>query len=351
MPPPSDEYDVSVSFCAAVLFAAGYAFMALSLRSAQYDHPPSPAAPIMQTYFRAFIPPKYIFLASYYALAGSATAASYFSAITTATRAFPQHPGLAIGIPCAIFGLSPLFLSQVTVLFRHDDDVDVIVFLAFMSVCLGLVNLLGAVGLYIPPDDGKSSTNEEPGPVVGSSNLSPRSETGSSNLSPRSETAPLLPKTAPASRPITLRAYIADPAFWLLGLVVFLAISPAEMVMASFGAIVESVLQGTPPHRSGPVPLGALRIRKTHVQVISVFNTISRLVAGALSDWLSPRRDEPAHYRRRTCYVSRLIFLGASCAILGAAWLYAASGLQNSNGLWVISVSTGIGYGVAFTLS
>lgn len=172
------------------------------------------------------------------------------------------------------------------------------------------------------------------------------------------------------------------------------------MVMASLGGIVESLLgvhisTSTSPRPSLPLLVlstlshdpRALTLRRLHVQVLSVSNTISRLLIGLLSDWLSyaaapiPEAGLGEGWtgwckRRlhRKPQVSRLAFLVAACGILVGAFGFTAVGMERTDELWVLSVgqlsrlllllssgspvltpplatATGFSYGLIFTLA
>lgn len=154
--------------------------------------------------------------------------------------------------------------------------------------------------------------------------------------------------------------------------------------MASLGGIVESLLgfHILPTSVTTAVdPSRALRLRRLHVQIISVANTLSRLLAGGISDWLSysaspspaPSRSPsptPSITSHRTgrsrsnslsaslkTYfhtpprLSRLVFLAGAAFLLALAFAYTAFALDYPAGLWVLSVSVGVGYGTLFTLA
>lgn len=118
------------SLLASVLFVGGYTMMAVSLSRS--------------------IPPTYAFFVGYFVLAGSGTVASYFAALTASAKSFPDHPGLAIGVPSALFGISPLLLSTIgSALFSVQEgdnagDIDAVGLFAFFAGLNGIVNLFSA---------------------------------------------------------------------------------------------------------------------------------------------------------------------------------------------------------------
>ena len=309
-----------MSLIAGLLFAAGYALMARSLAVDPDSHPPELSSPWMS--LPAYmVPPDWILLGAYYVLAGTATSASYFAAVSTSAKSFPRYGGLAIGVPCAVFAISPLVLSRIAswafvIDGENSDELDVVAFLAFLSAALFTVNLLGAVGLRVIPPD-------EPAP-----GLSPSSADAT-------ETSVLLPAVVKPDAPQTIRALVRDPTFWSLGAVLLLVTGPAEMIQASLGSIVESLLSGPSVSTDRPWPApSALRLRATHVQAISLFNCCARLLSGALSDWLAPT---PGRRKARFA-ISRLLLMAGAAVLFSAACLYVATGLRDTSGpgLWVL---------------
>lgn len=76
--------------------------------------------------------------------------ASYFAALTASAKSFPDHPGLAIGVPSALFGISPLLLSTIgSALFtvtegENAGDIDAVGLFAFLAGLTGFVNLFSS---------------------------------------------------------------------------------------------------------------------------------------------------------------------------------------------------------------
>lgn len=137
------------SLLASILFISGYSMMSISLSRS--------------------IPPSYEFFTFYYMLAGSGTVASYFAALTASAKSFPDHPGLAIGVPSALFGISPLLLSTIgSALFTISDgenagDIDAVGLFAFFGIVTGLVNLVSACfinPIIVPETEEKLAVND-----------------------------------------------------------------------------------------------------------------------------------------------------------------------------------------------
>lgn len=137
------------SLLASVLFIAGYSMMSISLSRS--------------------IPPSYAFFVGYFVLAGSGTVASYFAALTASAKSFPDHPGLAIGVPSALFGISPLLLSTIgSALFTISEgedagDIDAVGLFVFFGTVTGLVNLFSACfikPIIVPESEDKMLAND-----------------------------------------------------------------------------------------------------------------------------------------------------------------------------------------------
>lgn len=192
--------------------------------------------------------------------------------------------------------MSPLFLSALASHFTSSpstsasgtDELDPGRWLLFLAIFLAAINGLGGVGLRVIPwvdeDELKAITEgeeeerriEEDSGFVGSA---VRDEERAAN-----ERTSLLPRLATKVETThSISALLSTPTFWLFGLVILLSTGPCEMVMATLGQQIESML-GVKIQQS---PSRALSLRRQHVQIISVANTCSRLFAGALSDWLS----------------------------------------------------------------
>ena len=161
----------------AALFFQGYALMARALAQ--------PAAPSLISFVIFFL------------LAGIGTVSSYFAAMTSATRSFPSHPGLCIGVVSACFGLSPLLLSTVAgALFTKNEgsdsgDIDAVRLFSFLAILLGAVNLFSAFGMRPPiptPEEAK-------GTEAGGSSLLPEVQQPASD-----EATPLLASQSHTAR-------------------------------------------------------------------------------------------------------------------------------------------------------
>ncbi|GAA5925803.1 hypothetical protein JCM3775_001504 [Rhodotorula graminis] len=355
----------AVSFVSAALFAAGFSGLVwrykLALSRELEGAPPHDA--------------EWVVVASCWFFVGCGTAASYFAGIISLAKSTPaRHSGLAIGVPCAVFGLSPLFLSSVASFFTtassvdgRRDMLDVAKYLTCIGVLLTFVNLVGGfliqelpwgenldkpfVNVVEPFGNGDDECGVDQYAPDSGFNSSATRPVGADQVSTE-RTALLGASTTPSSSVTTpsgsLRALISSSSFWLLGAVVLLATGPCEMYMASLGSVVSSLSRLPALHAAAPI--SALALRKRHIAVISVVNTLWRLVVGGASDYLAaagPDKDRQPAWRRQV----RLVFVAVACVGLAAAYGWGATGLATPAGLWVITFVTAVAYGTIFTLT
>lgn len=294
---------------------------------------------------------EWVLLALAWFTVGCGTAASYFSAMCSLSKSAPaSHAGLAIALPCAVFGLSPLFLSTIASFFttsivasEETSALDVRAYLGFLGALLMAVNLAGGFLIRDLPwaDDNIDRA------IVAVIEPFPDYDDGSGYASPAelaNERTPLVrnragepDKSDEAATGESFRAFVSTTSFWLLGGVIFFATGPAEMYMASVSQILTSLARPdlSLPSRRGSQH-GTLTLSKHHVALLSISNTIWRLVVGAASDYLA-RPD--ATGRKRTGWRKhiRLVFVGAACILLALACLWAATGMSSPAGLWVVT--------------
>lgn len=349
-----------------------------------------------------------------YFLAGCGVAGSYFSAMISSTKSAPaRHSGLgercppascisskfgrpanesvrvilAIGVPCAVFGLSPLFLSSLASFFTTDYDrfpnlpgtsereLDPARWLLFLAATLAIVNGIGGLFLKELPweekvqqvdkldseDIERSVTGHADEANERTSLLPPRTRSRSSSqsvpaLNRRRSSSEACPSRAhhhhhhhhhhPHSQ--TLRQFVSTPTFWLFGSIILLSTGPVESYMASLGQILESLLAISTSNdvsaaRAKGTISHALQARKNHIAVLAIANTLSRLLVGAVSDYLSAPSvtvdDEGGPSTPARKRVSRLAFLLGACASLALAYVWGGTGLTTEDGLWIVTIS------------
>ena len=111
-------------------------------------------------------------------------------------------------------------------------------------------------------------------------------------------------------------------------------------------------------------------VTTTQVRLISIANTLSRLISGPLADFISPL---PSHIPAsgpppsRKCRISRVAILSGTSLLLAGAYIYLELAIRTPDDLWILryatlifrvqprfndssSVTTGAAYGITFTI-
>ena len=400
-----------LSFAAAICFGAGYSLMAhgdaRAIRQKQHDGLDMRIADSLAGGLgisqRDWVPTGYGALTFYFVLVGVGVAASYFSAVTSATRLFPRHPSLAIALPLTLFSLSSLFLTTIgssVFVDKETGDLDASAFLTFLAILLSVTNFVSTFGMRPPPVvvlDEDEENNEEvdtlqpgrrkkvtPAPRQHGDELNETTpllsrengevEAGNSSYSGSAAGAASNISLVPKSD--SLKDFLRTPSVWVLAVLMFTAVGGAEMVMSSVGNMVVSLIGGNVLPGGGGKNLpgpglnnDALKWRSLQVQLLATANTLSRLVSGLLADFLSPARPlvtilpssstENSKWRSmlRTVWsrinnirVSRMTILLCATSLLTATFAYAATMLNSLLGLVFVSIAVGCGYGFSFTL-
>lgn len=267
----------------------------------------------------------------YFGMAGLATVLGLFSALFSAARLFPEYVGAASGTSMALFGLSPLFFTIIAGRLYTDvgtPGLDVAGYLTCVSLVTGGVHLLGA---FILP--GHEST--QPTPMV---------------VEQETETTPLLrpvtptaaEEASPKAADGSLVALFKDTKFWLLAFTVMLTLGVSEMILSNMGSIVLSLPRTT----DSPSTLSDASDTATQVKLLSVSNTVARLLSGTLADVLSPM-SSPGSGRR---LVSRTVFIAFPAALLAVVFLSMEFFIHSRQTLWVLSIGVGLSYGTTFAV-
>ncbi|KAF8078054.1 MFS general substrate transporter [Lyophyllum atratum] len=272
-------------------------------------------------------------LTLFFLMAGLGTVFSYFSSIFAASKSFPRHPGAAAGTSMALFGLSPLCLS----LFASNcfteassGQLKIVPYLRFLALLTATTHLLGA--FILNPDPSRPSISDEP-------------------EIPQADETTRLVVSKPSNELLT-RNYpnpIRDRYFWILALYCLLSIGASEMVISNMGTIVLSLPPSSAPSSNTPPDV----ITTNQVKIISIANTLSRLVVGPLADFVSPVASflptgtiiYPRKHR-----VSRVAFLSGPILLLAMSFLWMEIGVKSREAVWTLSVGTGINYGAVFTV-
>ncbi|KAK3172349.1 hypothetical protein OEA41_005670 [Lepraria neglecta] len=308
---------------------------------------------------------------------GSGTACMYLSAVTTCAKNFGKgkHKGLALAMPIAAFGLSGMWQSQVGSHFfsERDEngekgDVDVFRYFIFLAGLLFAVGLIGALGLRVTDEeeliDEAVDELERSGLLEDSPFFQPtllhdgENTNGYGTLSPPARSTSSLHGSKPYDRPTTsdsairktlilnteTRLFLTDPRMWFFAAGFFLTTGPGEAFINNLGTIIHTLY---PPPSPGPTSLNS---PATHVSIVALTSTIARLVTGTLSDLLAPSTDRES---KRSCTLSRMVFLLASTLLFSLGQVLLASGaVQRTPTLFpAVSALVGLGYGAIFSLS
>jgi len=115
------------------------------------------------------------------------------------------------------------------------------------------------------------------------------------------------------------------------------------MVISNIGTIIMALPQSSTGRLSGQLIEGSPVADQ--VKILSISNTVSRIVFGPLADFVSPVEDLSRKPR-----INRFVFLSGSASLLSIIFLWMAVGVETRQQVWVLSFGTGIGYGVVFTV-
>ncbi|KAH8117341.1 MFS general substrate transporter [Phellopilus nigrolimitatus] len=312
----------SCSLASSALFSLGFGLFALETARTPDDI----TAPSRSSFER---------LALFFFLAGLGTVTSYFSSLFAASKNFPEYIGIASGSSMALFGLSPLFLSVIASTFftSEESGLNVTQFVAFMAILAGVVHIIGAINLRTPSltvGGAKSSewqSSDERTPLI-----APKGQTGTQAT------------VIPVEHDQTVFDLLKDPA-------ILVCLGSCEMVIGNIGTIVLSLPS------SSPVPSyistsSAASATAVQVRLLSLSNTLSRLLVGPLADFVSPVASylpSGSIYFARKHRISRIAFLSAASALLALTYSWMELCVRSREGLWVLSIGTGVAYGAVFT--
>ncbi|ETW85749.1 hypothetical protein HETIRDRAFT_379852 [Heterobasidion irregulare TC 32-1] len=327
------------SLASSILFSTGFGLFAWEIAK-------TPAiTPTSQSSFHRLV--------VFFCMAGLGTVFSYFSSLFAASKNFPDYIGVASGSSMALFGLSPLFLSLIASRFFTDPiaGLNVTQFLTFHAVAAGLVHLLGAFNLHTPSVSTRlSSLSEESSSFADSD--------PEESLEP-TERTPFLPgkqknvdvQVILVDEEASIADLLRDTQFWLLAIIIMFTLGSCEMVISNIGTIVLSLpLSSTDIITLDPSTDTAT---STQVRILSIANTVSRLLAGPLADFVSPVALSLSSGMRsfpRKHFVSRVAFLSGATMLLGVSFALLETVIRSRESLWILSVGTGLAYGITFTI-
>ena len=102
------------------------------------------------------------------------------------------------------------------------------------------------------------------------------------------------------------------------------------MVISNIGTIVMSLPPSLNGWLSGPLLDGSPTAHQ--VKILSISNTVSRIVIGPLVDFVSPENITGQVFSRKT----RIIFLSGSASLLSVTSLWMAVGVKTREQVWVL---------------
>ncbi|KAL5629507.1 hypothetical protein BROUX41_001113 [Berkeleyomyces rouxiae] len=388
-----DRYGtVPLSLFSALLFGIGY-----GLAAAVYRHVEIMAHMAADS-GAAFESPAWSYGLMVFAFVciGIGTSAMYLSAVATCAKNFGKgrHRGLALSSPIAGFGLSGIWLSQVGSRFFSTApqgimlprELDVYHYFIFLGILLTATGLAGAFMLRIVDEEdlieeaadelGRSGFLEPPllsrtESVIdyGTAYYSASGTDCHEGDDDADEASLLMPSSDPMAMTkkewllnAETKSFLQDRTMWLFALGFLLMVGPGEAFINNLGTVISSLnSQG-----AAVSPSTAFRPTSpaTHVSILSITSTASRLLTGSLTDLLAPspatqhvQHDGSAASTRSSRNtrptVSRVVFLLTFAAMLSAGLLALASGLIQDHGerFWIVSALVGAGYGAVFSLT
>ena len=124
-------------------------------------------------------------------------------------------------------------------------------------------------------------------------------------------------------------------------------------MISNIGSIVVSLPSSSSfPSPSALSPPTSDSVTATQVRLLSLSNTISRLLVGPLADFVSPVASYlpcGTIYFARKHHISRVAFIFAASALLVFTFVWMMIGISSREMLWALSIGTGIAYGGFFT--
>jgi len=326
------------SLIASVLFSSAF-----SLLSWEFSNTPDDIEIASPTSFRRLV--------VYFAMAGCATAFSYFSALFAASKNFPKLIGMASGFSNVTFGMSPLFLSLLATTFytNADTGLDVAGFSAFLALLCGGVNLFGTLALHTPNLRATQQPPAESGLETGSE---PDETTSLLSGAPKGPLVELL--AVPVEEPKTgsMLDLLKDPYFCVLFVLLALILGSCEMVISNIGTIVLSLPLSSADAAVTQVPASEVMIA-SQVRLLAISNTLCRLFVGPLADYFSPVASylpNGVYCFTRKHHASRVLYLTAGAAVLVISFVWTEIGIRSQNAIWALTLGVGMVNGCIFTI-
>ncbi|KAH0826915.1 MFS general substrate transporter [Lanmaoa asiatica] len=310
------------------------------------------------------------------------TVFSYFSSVFAASKNFPNYIGIAAGTSMALLGLSPTFLSILASRYfsSSNGDINIIQFLQFLAILCGCVHLVGGFTLHIipsvPEEELKSATlaSDPEVPNERTTLLSNRTNGNDNEHDQVQDDVVSVSDESKDSKNSTLDV-LSDHTFWALVFIAFVVLGSCEMIISNIGTIVLSLPNQTSIIHSFVDSPSTVLMTATQVRMLSLANTLSRLITGALADIVSPVPSRAIDSNRgflKKHRISRVSFLTLSAGVLVGTYSWMVVGVREQVGIWVLryvppspfipqldltmygticdSIGAGLAYGCAFTI-
>ncbi|KAK4539151.1 hypothetical protein LTR36_001197 [Oleoguttula mirabilis] len=175
------------------------------------------------------------------------------------------------------------------------------------------------------------------------------------------------------------RRFLSDHTLWWLAAGFLLVTGPGEAFVNNLGTIIGTLYppatSATPADDQSNTTTAA-----AHVSIFAITSTLARILAGTVTDLLAPTSSPHQHRRRhapdsmansqlsalhepqlppplppprRRLEVSRMTFMLAFSLLTSLGQVTLASGVLQNRGhlFWLVSASTGAGYGAVFSLT
>lgn len=105
------------------------------------------------------------------------------------------------------------------------------------------------------------------------------------------------------------------------------------MVISNIGTIVMALPQSSTGRLLGQLIDGSSAADQ--VKILSISNTVSRIVCGPLADFVSPVAIS-SEVLSRKARINRLVFLSGSASLLSLIFLWMAVGVETRQQVWVL---------------
>ncbi|KAF8552588.1 MFS general substrate transporter [Imleria badia] len=337
------------SLIAACLLSAGFGLFANEIANA----PDAITQPSTSTFHNLVI---------FFFVAALGTIFSYFSSVFAASKNFPNYIGIAAGTSMAFFCLSPTVLSLLASRYFSlpNGEIDVIHFLQFLAILCGCVNLVGGFTMHMIPPAPTGKEESSSAVIAGDpevpnerTTLLPKTTSGDNDEQDQVQVDVVsVCEEIPESKGSALDL-LSDRDFWALAFVLFVIAGSGEMIISNIGTIIISLPSRNATNSDFVDTPSTAFMTATQVRLLSMANTLSRILVGTLADIVSPvpsrSMDGNGGFLRKH-RISRVAFLTFSTALLVCTYAWMVVGVKEQAGVWVLSIGAGLAYGCVFTL-